>query len=447
MKKSIRTIGYLLILLAAVALLASCVSAPAAQPAADQGSAKAAPKATEKEYSGAGKSASMLEAMNQAKMDAVRKAVVDLVGVANEQASQDKLQKVLYSTKNPNAYILTDTFKTTRKDKEGEEFIIEATMAVNLVSVQNTLQAQGLMGGEAATGEQKTEAAAADSAAQTGTAEQVIAEVTATPEQVDLSAEEKNVIARYVNNMTYMVYFAEKAGEDPFYVKTAVGMANEYLASNSMEAIDLDQVERLKKDQTVAYEEETGKTMSMIQWLAQKLNADVYVEIDGKTTGETSGGKYYGQANITLKAFEASTGRLLGSQPWNSPKTISSSSEQSARINALQTSVYKAMPTVIGQAKAFMAKAVTNGIKYELIVQNTPDSRLLTDFRRKLARKVKDVQTVSQAADLTKFNVFLLGSVEDLVDAVYDTAETIPGLEGMEQVLLRGKSVTFNSGM
>ncbi len=444
MKKSIRVFGTLLILLAAAALLASCASAPAPQPAAP---AKAAPKATEKVYDGAGKSASMLEAMNQAKMDAVRKAVVDLIGVSNEQANQEKLQQVLYSTKNPNAYILTDTFKTTRKDKQGEEYIIEATVAVNLASVENTLKAQGLMGGEAATGEQKTEAAAAESQQKTGTATEVIAEVTAPPEQVDLSADEKNVIARYVNNMTYMVYFADQAGVDPFYMKSAVGMANEYLASNAMEAIDLDQIEKLKKDQTMAYEEETGKSMSIIQWLAQKLNADVYLEIDGKTTGEASGGKYYGQANITLKAFEASTGRLLGSQPWNSPKTISSSSEQAARINALQTSVYKAMPTVIGQARAFMAKAVVNGIKYELIVQNTPDSRMMSDFRRKLARKVKDVQTVSQAADQTKFNVFLLGSVEDLVDAVYDTAETIPGLEGIDQVLLRGKSVTFNSGM
>ena len=177
------------------------------------------------------------------------------------------------------------------------------------------------------------------------------------------------------------------------------------------------------------------------------MNADVYIEIDGITSGESSGGKYYGQANITLKAYEASTGRLLGSQPWNSPKTISTASEEAARINALQTSVYKAMPIVISQSKAFMAKALGNGIKYEVIIQNTPDSRLMSSFRRKLKRKVKEVETVNQSPEETKYHIYILGSIEDLVDEIYDVSETIPGLEGMDQLLLRGKSVTFDSGL
>ena len=105
------------------------------------------------------------------------------------------------------------------------------------------------------------------------------------------------------------------------------------------------------------------------------------------------------------------------------------------------------MPVVIEQAKAFMAKALQEGIKYELIVQQTTDPKAISDFRRKLQRKVRDVRTLSQTAEETKFSVFVIGTVEDLVDLVYDVAETIPGLEGMYQVLLRGKSVTFNSGM
>ena len=246
--------------------------------------------------------------------------------------------------------------------------------------------------------------------------------------------------------MTYMVYFNDQAAEDPFYMKAAVGIANEYLTSNAMEAIDLEQVEKLKKDQQRVYEEETGESISMIQWIAQKLNADVYVEIDGRTTGESSAGKYYGQANITLKGFEASTGRLLGSQPWNSPRTFSTASEQAARINALQTSVYKAMPIVLEQAKAYMAKALAGGIKYELVVQGSSDARAMSDFRRKLRRQVRDVVTVSQTAEEARYNVFLLGSLEDLADKVLDVAEGIPGLEDMYQVVLRGKSVTFNTG-
>jgi hypothetical protein len=426
-------------------VLFSCLSGPSTTVAPPQGGGPE-PLPEEKVYEGAGKDSSMLTAMNMAKMDAVRKAVIDMIGVANEQANQEKLQEILYNTQNPNAYVNNDTFETLRKDKIGEDYIFEARVAVKMRAVESTLKAHGLYG-EAATAQSKTGEAATVSAEATSEGAETIDEITSQTGGEELTAEEKRIIARYVNNMTYMVYFNEEAAEDPFYMKAAVGIANEYLTSNAIEAVDFDQVEKLKKDQQMAYEEETGQSISIIQWIAQKLNADVYIEIDGRTSGETSGDKYYGQANITLKGFEASTGRLLGSQPWNSPRTFSTASEQAAKINALQTSVYKAMPIVLDQAKAYMAKSLTNGIKYELIVQNTFDSRMMSDFYRKMRRKAKDIKTVSQTAEETKYEVYLIGSVEDLVDMVYDVADTVSGLEGIYQVVLRGKSVTFNTGM
>ena len=443
-------------------LAAMCATTPPApaKPAEEKTASKPAP--AEKVYEGAGKDASMLNARSFAIMDAVRKGVIDLIGVGGEKANQEKLRSVLYNTSNPNAYINKDTLETLRKDKIGEEYLFEVRVVVNLRAVENTLKANGLLGGETTTAGDKTAAAtagaqpgteagskAAGAAGQGGPPAEGAAKVDeaeAAAGETEPTPAEKKFIARYLNNMTYMVYFHDQATEDPFYMKAAVGIANEYLTSNAMEAIDLEQVDKLKKDQQRVYEEETGESISMIQWIAQKLNADVYVEIDGKTTGETSAGKYYGQANITLKGFEASTGRLLGSQPWNSPRTFSTASEQAARINALQTSVYKAMPIVLDQAKAYMAKALANGIKYELAIQGSSDAKAMSDFRRKLRRQVRDVATVSQTAEETKYNVFLLGSVEDLADEVLDVAEGIPGLEGMYQVVLRGKSVTFNTG-
>ena len=73
---------------------------------------------------------------------------------------------------------------------------------------------------------------------------------------------------------------------DPFSSKAAVGIANEYLASNTMEAIDLDQIEKLKTDKQKVYEAETGESISIVQWIAQKLNADAYIEIDGVVVGD-----------------------------------------------------------------------------------------------------------------------------------------------------------------
>ncbi len=424
-------------------LFACAGTPPAAAPGAD-----AQPeKAGERVYEGAGKDASLLRAMNQAKMDAVRQAVIDLIGVANEKANREKLEEVLYGTSNPNAFINNDTFETLRKDKVEDDYIIEARVAVNLKAVESTLNAHGILGGEGVTGEDQARAAAEESREKTAEGAEEIAQLGDSDDGEELTVQEKRIIRRYVDSMTYMVYFSEESSEDPFYIKAAIGIANEYLTSNAIEAIDLSQVEKLKRDQQKVYEEETGESISIIQWIALKLNADVYVEIDGRTTGESSGGKYYGQANITLKGFEASTGRLLGSQPWNSPRTFSTASDQAARINALQTSVYKAMPIVIEQAQAYMAKALRNGIRYEMIVQNTPDTRTMSSFRRKLKRDVKDIETVSQTAEETRYYVYLIGSIEDLVDFVFDAADSVSGLEGMDMVMLRGKSVTFDTGM
>jgi hypothetical protein len=112
------------------------------------------PAEADKLYEGAGKDTSMLKAMNLAKMDAVRKAVIDMMGVGNEQANRDKLDDVLYNTSNPNAYIYKETFETTRKDKVGEEYIIECRVEVNIEAVESTLNAHGLLGGETVVAEE-----------------------------------------------------------------------------------------------------------------------------------------------------------------------------------------------------------------------------------------------------------------------------------------------------
>ncbi len=413
----------------------SCVS-PGAAPA---------PAPTERKYPGAGEDPSLLAAMNKAKMDAVKKAVIDMIGVAGEQANKDALEKAIYSSKNPNAFVSGD-IETTRKDKSGDNYIFEGIVMVRLDAVEATLKANGLMGGEGTTTASASAGAAGVSSAQTQGGEKQLDALPPEPAAAATPQEQK-IIRDYVDHMTYMVYFAESSTLDPFFAKSAIGIANEYLASQTMEAIDLAQIEKLKNDQMKVYEAETGESMSITQWIAQKLNADVYIEIDGAVTSEVSGSKYYGQASITLKLFESSTGRLLGSVPWNSPKTLSTAGTEAAVINALQTSVYKAMPISISQAKAYMAKSLADGIKYDLVIQNTPDSRLMNTFSRRLKERVKDVRLVSQSESETKYNVFLIGSIEDLVDEVYNVAEKIPGLEDMRQVLLRGKTVTFNSGM
>ena len=263
----------------------------------------------------------------------------------------------------------------------------------------------------------------------------------------DPLSEKQQRIKTYIENMTYMVYFNEESQEDPFLMGSAVGSANRYLAEGGFEAVNLSQIEQLKKDQMRVYEEETGEDLSLIQWIARRLHADVYVEIDGRTTGETVRDKYYREASVTLTAFEASTGKLLGSAVWNSPKQLSTSSESAARQQALQVCVWKAIPKVIDQAHAYMETALRRGLQYNLIVQNTPDSRVMSALRRSLARAVEEIDVVSQSAEETVYQVFYIGTAAELSDLLYDAAATISELAGLDQVMLRGSSLTFDTGL
>lgn len=446
MTKQVRIRVIVSMAVAAALVLGSCAGSPATR---GGGAEAGGAKPTKKAYTTSGRSLRMLEAMNQCSVEAIKLAVVDIIGAEWAEKHNTQLNLVLYNTTNPNAYIFPDDTETTRKDRSGEEYIFERRVMVNLVAVENTLRANGLLpqqGAAAAAVKEGASGGGAAAAASGGAAASADK-----PAAAASTAEERDTIRRYVNKMTYLVYFNEAGTTDAFAAKMAVGVANEYLVSNTMETIDFDQVQKLKKDQEKVYQEQSGKDVSLIQWIAQKLNADVYIEIDAKSTGESSGSgagaRHFGQANVTIKAFEASTGRLLGTQNWNSPRTTSLTSQDDAKLNAVQASVYKSMPVVIDQSKAYMVKALQNGMKFELVLQNTSDTKVVTDFRKRLLARVKDIKTVSQSAEETKYDVWLIGSMEDLVDAVLEVKDVVSGLEGMELVLMRSKSATFTTGL
>lgn len=428
------------LLLAAGAALAIMGCATAAA-----GPAAAASMPAEKEYAGTGRDPSLLGAMNRAKMDAVRRAVIDLIGASAEQANSRTLSENLYATRNPNAYVVNETFATTRKDRLGDDYLVEATVLVRMEAVAATLDSLGLTGAQAAAGSGHAAAAAAGVAAGSGGAPGAGG---TSPETAPApTADEERIIREYVEHLSWMVYFTEREGVDPFAMKAAVGIANEYLTSNGMEVIDLSQIEKLKKDQQKVWEAETGESIGIVQWIAQKLAADVYLEIDGTTAVTRSQNRYSATASIVLKIYEASTARLLGSVPWTSPASAWQQTEVAAVNNVLQVSVYKAMPIAVGQAEAKFAQELKNGIKYGLVLQRTADAKVVTAFRTRLKERVKNLRTVTQTDDETTLEVWLVGSIDDLADLVVSVAGRVPGLEGLRQVMLRGKTVTFTTGM
>jgi hypothetical protein len=403
-------------------------------------------------YFASGTGSSQSAAFNDAKMNAVKKAGSDALGIASASANRDKLESKVYLPGNANAYVYNETMEILDRGDNGGNSTVTIGIRINLEALANVLSANGIYGNIILP--QGGDVLLADMARPSFAPEPVANEtkVADTPVSSEgsntVTAEETALIDEIIGNLTFMVYYDDESAADPFLVKTAVGMANRYLSENGMEYVDLDQIEKIKKDQAAAYEDETGQAVSMIQWIAGKLNADIYIEIVVDANSNTKNNRYYGSASISLKNFDASTAAGRGSSYYQTvPPAMSTVSEEDALNNAVASATFNAIKKAVDQARAYTQKELTQGIKYDLIIQNTFDSRLMRDFMKKMERKVKSIKRISTSPEETKYDVRLIGKIEDLEDLVYDISEGLPGLEGISLVYQRGNSITFDSGL
>lgn len=299
-------------------------------------------------------------------------------------------------------------------------------------------------------------AGAAAQAATTGTANEgapapAPAAVAQSPEALppqpgQLSPAEGAYLQNYLNRLNYMVFYNDKAQIDPKYAKIAVSQANRWLIEKmGLSVIDYDQIVKNKEDQSAAWQAETGGSIDLIQYLAQKFNADVYVEIDFSISQGGKDGAFTASAQGSIKIYETSTATLLGSIAFSGQPSYSPSSADAAATNAIAAAVWVLMPKVTEQAKALIANSLQRGIRYELIIQKTPDSRVVSNFRRALARSVREVEQVSYSPGETRLNVYAFLPGDKIEDAVY-AAATQAGLRDLNLVYQRGRSYTFDSG-
>lgn len=267
------------------------------------------------------------------------------------------------------------------------------------------------------------------------------------PPPGQLTPEEQAYLQTYLSRLNYMVYYNEDAKIPGKLAKVAVSQANRYLIEKlGLSVMDFDQIEKNKKDQQTAYQNETGGSIDLIQYLAQKFNADVYVEIDFALTNETRDGKFYASAQGSMKIFDTSTATLLGSVVLSSQTAFSPNSADAASTNAIASTVWTAMPKMVDQSKELLKNSLARGVRYEVILQKTPDSRQISQLRRALAKKVREVEQVSYSAGSTKFYLYTFMKGDKIEDAMYD-AGAAAGLNDINLVYSRGKSYTFDTGL
>lgn len=267
------------------------------------------------------------------------------------------------------------------------------------------------------------------------------------PPPGQLTPDEQTYLQNYLARLNYMVYYNEDSKIDPKLAKVAVSQANRYLLEKlGLSVIDFDQIEKNKKDQQAAYQSETGGSIDLIQYLAQKFNADVYVEIDFDVTSETKDGKFYSSAQGSMKIYDTSTATLMGSVVLTGQTAFSPNSADAAATNAIGSTVWAAMPKMIDQSKELLKNSLSRGIRYEVVIQKTPDSKQVSQLRRALAKKMREVEQVSYSAATTKLYLYTFQAGDKVEDAIYD-AGSASGLNDLNLVYSRGKSLTFDSGL
>ena len=408
------------------------------------------PYAEKKEYIAMGEDSSFLQAINKAKVAAIRQGVIDLIGSEAEKNNYERIKEVLYNTEYPNKYVVNEKMDVLQKSKNGEIYIIRIKLPVKMNEVSATLFTAGIFSQRPSSNKTMDDIVFGNGKTQENfNAAQKPKDADLILKEAQASAEgKKNIqfLNNYIENMTYMIFDAEESRAERFLLKAAVETGNAFLLKQGYRAVDSKEVEKLKKDNALIYQESTDEGISAIQLIAQKLNADVYIEIDAVTEGgyETSG--YYGSAKITLKIFNPSTGELLGAVPYTSQKTFSRVSSYDAQSNAIQSAVNKALPMAVDQAKILLAKAYSRGIRYEIIINETPDSKSMARFRKALNGNVNDIKTLYQSSAQTKYAVSFFGTLDDLEAVIYDTADSVAGFENIKLVMLRGKTLTFKSG-
>ena len=255
-----------------------------------------------------------------------------------------------------------------------------------------------------------------------------------------------DVINEALDNLTYMVYFEpEKKKIEDEYARLCVNRVNNYLANKGYEYVDLERINEIKEEYFKLYEETQG-SVSVVQLIAQALNADVYIVVDGivEDAGK-EGDVSFASASIDLKAFESATGRGLGTETGYSGKLGLASGMDAAKRKGVEVAVEKAVEPVIKLSRDYMLKAFEKGIRYEVVVQGLDNFRMLKVFTDGVRNtgNFRSLKEVSASAGQAKYYVYYMGRKGELIDDILGNLQGEEGFENFNVLVSRGNAVVF----
>jgi hypothetical protein len=361
---------------------------------------------------GVGKARKFDDALDLAFKDGLKKVVVKIVGTESEEANRNKLKSYMYGISE--SFILN--YQITDKVKSGKNTIVYLRATFNKSKVEESIRTLGI-------------------------------EIPKKEEPKDYSKlPYADVIGEALDNLTYMVYFEpQKRKIEDEYARLAVNRVNNYFANQGYEYVDLQRINEVKDEYFRLYEETQG-TVSVVQLIAQALNADVYMVVDGivEEAGR-EGDIHFASASIDLKAFESATGRGLGTETGYSGKLGLASGMDAAKRKTVEVSVEKAIEPTVQLSREYMLKAFEQGIRYEVMVQGVSGYRMLTVFTDTLrsANNFRSLKEVAASEGQAKYYVYYMGRKSELIDDVISGIQNKEGFENFNVIITRGNAVVF----
>jgi hypothetical protein len=361
---------------------------------------------------GVGKARKFEDALDLAFRDALTKVVVKQIGEESEKKNRDTLNEYMYGISRS----FVSSYRITDKVKSKRDTIVYLRAVFNAGKVKESIRTLGI-------------------------------EIPVKEKPVDYSAlPYADVIGEALDNLTYMVYFEpKKRNIADEYARLAVNRVNNYFANKGYEYVDLERINEVKDDYFRIYEETQG-TVSVVQLIAQALNADVYIVVDGivEQAGR-EGDINFASASIDLKAFESATGRGLGTETGYSGKLGLASGMDAAQRKAVEVAVEKAVAPVVAISREYMLKAFEQGIRYEVVVQGISGYSMLAAFTDTLrsSKNFRSLKEVASSAGQAKYYVYYMGRKSELIDDVMSTITNREGFENFNIIVSRGNAVVF----
>lgn len=264
------------------------------------------------------------------------------------------------------------------------------------------------------------------------------------PVSREVTGEEAEFMESYLAGLCYMVYFDQEAA-DPGLAREGARWVGDYLRDSGYGCAEISLIENLKNDPSAMeiYAEETARRLGVIQWIARKLDADIYLEL-GITPQGRSGDS--AGASFTLDAFDVVTGKKLSAAGGTAGRSSAPAGAVSLWAE-LETALAPAVEETLEAVREETRDELYRGLRYGLTVENLPSGRSLGDFEEGIKAGLRSFRRVSFSGGTAVYEVYMLGAPADLEDLVYRAAEIVPAMEGITLVLQQGNNLVFDLGL